>query len=148
MNHGAASGRADSGSGGSSFHVRPQNHWARVRTSGNPPPAWLKEILRFGYFSATPPVMIAAAPRVASAPTPNVAAAGPGSRSDGTGMPWMNTALPSRSASAQKPSSRGSCSDTPLMLEAISTPSRPSLATSASSAVPRSGSCSGIVPRP
>ena len=77
---GLASGRSDSGSGGSSFQVRPQNHWARVSTSGNPPAAWLNEIRRPGYFSATPPVMIAAAPSVASAPTPNVATAAPGSR--------------------------------------------------------------------
>jgi hypothetical protein len=116
--------------------------------SGNPPPAWLNEIFRFGYFSATPPEMIAPAPSDASAPTPNVAAAAPGSRSDGTGMPWMNTAVDSRSHSAQNPSNRGSCSDLPSMLEAISTPARPSLATSGSSAVARSGSCSGIVPRP
>jgi hypothetical protein len=128
--------------------VRPQNHWARVRTSGNPPPAWLNEIFSAGYFSATPPVMIAAAPSVASAPTPNVAVAGPGSRSDGTGMPCTKTAEPSRSASAQNPSNWGSCSDLPLMFEAISTPSSPALATSVSSAAARSGSCSGTVPRP
>src|ERR1700685_4133033 len=94
-NHGAAWGRSDSGSGGSSFQVRPQNHWARVRIIGNPPPAWLKDIFRSGYFSATPPEMIAAAPSEASAPTPNVAVAAPGTRSDGTGMPWMKTDVPS-----------------------------------------------------
>jgi len=32
-----------------SFHVLPQNHWARVRISGKPPPAWLKEIFRTGF---------------------------------------------------------------------------------------------------
>src|ERR1700685_1683690 len=97
-NHGAASGRSDSGSGGSSFQVRPQNHWARVRIIGNPPPAWLKDIFRLGCFSATPPEMIAAAPSEASAPTPNVAAAAPGTRSDGAGRAWMEAAGPGRFA--------------------------------------------------
>ena len=66
--------------------------------------------------------MIAAAASAPSAPTPNVATAGPGSRSLGAGRPWMKIALPSRSHSAKNPSNRGSCSDMPLMLDAISTP--------------------------
>jgi hypothetical protein len=37
--HGAASGPGPSGPGGSSFQVRPQNHWARVSIRGNPPAA-------------------------------------------------------------------------------------------------------------
>ena len=60
----------------------------------------------------------------------------------------MKTAVPSRSHSAQNPSNWASCSDAPLMFEAISTPARPSLPSSVSSAVARSGSCSGIVPSP
>jgi len=36
---GAASGPGPPGPDGSSFQVRPQNHWARVSISGNPPAA-------------------------------------------------------------------------------------------------------------
>jgi hypothetical protein len=38
--HGDASGPRSPG--GSSFHVRPQNHCALGSVSGNPPAAWLK----------------------------------------------------------------------------------------------------------
>ena len=128
--------------------MRPQNHWARVSISANPPAAWENEIRRSGYLLATPPETIAVAARAPSAPTPNVAVAGPGIRSVGAGMPCTNTAADRRCASAQKPSKRGSCSEVPLMLEAISTPARPCFATSVSSAAAMSGSCIGTVPRP
>jgi hypothetical protein len=144
--HGAASGPRSPG--GSSFQVRPQNHCARVSISGNPPAAWLNASRSDGYFSATPPVMIAAAASDPSTPTPKVATAGPGSRSEGAGIACTNTAIPSRSASAKNPRNRGSASDAPATLDAISTPASPRSATAASSPAARSGSCSGTVPRP
>ena len=147
----AAAQRAASGPrepGGSSFQVRPQNHWARGSGSGNPPAAWLNASRSRGYFSATPPVTRAAAASAPSMPTPNVAAAGPGSRSDAAGTACTKIAVPSRSASAKNSQKRGSPSDTPPTLEAISTPARPAWATSASSPAARSGSCSGTVPSP
>jgi hypothetical protein len=97
--HGAASGPRSPGA--SSFQVRPQNHCARVSISGNPPAAWLNASRSDGYFSATPPVIIAAAASDPSTPTPKVATAGPGSRSEGAGIACTNTAIPSRSASAK-----------------------------------------------
>jgi hypothetical protein len=84
-----------------------------------------------------------------STPTPNVAVAGPGSRPDGTGIACTKIAAPSRSASAKKPPNWESASDKPPTLEAISTPARPNSPTAdTSSAVARSGSCIGTVPRP
>ena len=144
--HGEASGPRSPG--GSSFQVRPQNHCARVSMSGNPPAAWLNASRSDGYLSATPPVMIAAAASDPSIPTPNVATAGPGNRSEGAGIACTKTAIPSRSASAKNPRNRGSASDTPATLDPISTPARPRPATEASSPAARSGSCSGTVPRP
>jgi hypothetical protein len=92
--------------------------------------------------------MIAAAARLPSTPTPNVAVAGPGSREDATGIACTKIAAPSRCASAKKPPNRSSASDAPSMLEAISTPASPAFSTSASSAAARSGSCNGTVPSP
>jgi hypothetical protein len=144
--HGAASGPRSPG--GSSFQVRPQNHCARVSISGNPPAAWLNASRSDGYFSAIPPMMIAAAASDPSTPTPKVAAAGPGNRSEGAGIACTKTAIPSRSASAKNPPNRRSPSDTPPTLDAISTPASPRPAIPASSPAARSGSCSGTVPRP
>src|ERR1700735_1243707 len=66
--------------------------------------------------------MIAAAPSEASAPTPNVAAAAPGTRSDGAGRPWMKTAVPSRSHPAPKTPKQGPRSDAPALFWASSQP--------------------------
>ena len=144
--HGEASGPRSPG--GSSFQVRPQNHWARGSWSGNPPAAWLKASRSEPNSSATPPVMMAAAASDPSTPTPNVAVAGPGSRSDGTGIACTKTAMPSRSASEKNSRNRWSPSDTPPTLDAISTPASPRPATAESSAAARPGSCSGTVPSP
>jgi hypothetical protein len=93
--------------------------------------------------------MIAAAASEPSIPTPNVAVAGPGSRSDGAGIACTKIAAPRRSASAKNPRKRGSLSDTPPTLDAISTPASPNSPTAEpSAAAARSGSCSGTVPRP
>jgi hypothetical protein len=144
--HGAASGPRSPA--GSSFQVRPQNHCALVSISGNPPAAWLNASRKEPNFSATPPVTRAAAASDPSTPTPKVATAGPGNRSEGAGIACTKTAIPSRSASAKNPRNRGSPSDTPATLDAISTPASPRSATKESSAAARSGSCSGTVPRP
>jgi hypothetical protein len=91
---------------------------------------------------------MAAAASDPSTPTPKVAAAGPGRRSDGTGIAWTKTAIPARSASQKNSRNRGSPSDTPPTLDAISTPASPRPATAESSAAARPGSCSGTVPSP
>ena len=90
----------------------------------------------------------AAAASAPSTPTPNVAAATAGSRSDRTGIACTKTGTPNREASAKKSANRGSPSDTPPTLEAISTPARPSSLTPASSAAASAGSCIGTVPSP
>src|SRR5262249_45708456 len=72
--------------GGPSSRVRPQTLWARVSGSGTPPAAGLNARRSDGSFPPPPPVTIAAAASDPSIPTPNVATAGPGNRSEGAGI--------------------------------------------------------------